>query len=59
MHGSIWRDVETMPPKIEILRRLIIEIEPRAEWRTIRGNVLDEAVLNALLKCDLVLGCTA
>ncbi|MGH8094611.1 MAG: HesA/MoeB/ThiF family protein [Chthoniobacterales bacterium] len=58
MHGSNWRDVESTPPKVEILRRLILDIEPRAEVETIRDNVLDEMVLDALLKCDLVLGCT-
>jgi ThiF family len=58
MHGSTWRDLKTKPPKIEILRRLILEINPKAEVKIIRGNVLDENVLDELLKCDLVLGCT-
>jgi hypothetical protein len=58
MHGSGWRDLESKPPKVEILRRLILEIEPEAEVMTIRRNVLDDGVLDELLKCDLVLGCT-
>jgi ThiF family len=58
MHGSGWRDLETKPLKIEILRRLILDIEPTAEVSMIRGNVLDEAVLDEILRCDLVLGCT-
>ncbi len=58
MHGSRWDDIESKPPKIEILRRLILEIEPDAEVTVIRGNILDEAVLDELLRCDLVLGCT-
>jgi molybdopterin/thiamine biosynthesis adenylyltransferase len=58
MHGSNWRDLETKPLKIEILRRLILDIEPKAEITIIRGNVLDEAVLDEILRCDLVLGCT-
>ena len=58
MHGSTWRDLETKPLKIEILRRLILDIEPTAEVVTIRGNVLDDAVLDEILRCDLVLGCT-
>ncbi|MGD0650802.1 MAG: ThiF family adenylyltransferase [Verrucomicrobiia bacterium] len=58
MHGSTWRDLDTKPLKVEILRRLILDIEPSAEVTTIRGNVLDEAVLDELLRCDLVLGCT-
>jgi ThiF family len=58
MHGSTWRDLKTKPPKVEILRRLVLEINPKAEVKIIRGNVLDENVLDELLKCDLVLGCT-
>ncbi len=58
MHGSTWRDLETKPLKVEILRRLILDIEPTAEVVTIRGNVLDGVVLDELLRCDLVLGCT-
>jgi molybdopterin/thiamine biosynthesis adenylyltransferase len=58
MHGSNWRDLKTKPLKIAILRRLILDIEPTAEVTIIRGNVLDEAVLDEILRCDLVLGCT-
>ena len=58
MHGSTWRDVKTKPPKVEILQRLILEINPEAEIKTIQGNVLDENVLDRLLLCDLVLCCT-
>jgi molybdopterin/thiamine biosynthesis adenylyltransferase len=58
MHVSTWRDLESQPLKIEILRRLILDVEPRAKVTTIRGNVLDSAVLDKLLRCDLVLGCT-
>jgi hypothetical protein len=58
MHGSTWRDLKTKPPKVEIMRRLILEINPKAEVKIIRGNALDENVLDELLKCDLVLGCT-
>lgn len=58
MHGSNWRDLDAKPLKIEILRRLILEIEPTAEVVTLCGNVLDDAVLDEILRCDLVLGCT-
>lgn len=58
MHGSSWRDLEIIPLKVEILRRLILDIEPTAEVTIIRGNVLDETVLDEILRCDLVLGCT-
>lgn len=58
MHGSTWNDLKTQPPKVGILRRLILEINPKAEVTIIRGNVLDANVLDQLLLCDLVLGCT-
>ncbi len=58
LHGSSWGDIDTKPLKIEILRRLILDIEPEAEVITICGNVLDEVVLDQILRCDLVLGCT-
>ena len=58
MHGSTWGDLKTKPPKVEILRRLILKINPKAEVTIIRGNVLDENVLDQLLLCNLVLGCT-
>lgn len=58
MHGSTWDDLKTNPPKVEILRRLILQINPKAEVTIIRGNVLDENVLDQLLLCVLVLGCT-
>jgi hypothetical protein len=58
MHGSSWRDLETKPLKVEILRRLILDIEPAADVTMIRGNVLDDIVLDELLRCDVVLGCT-
>lgn len=58
MHVSTWRDLEAQPLKIEILRRLILDVEPSAQVTIIRGNVLDSAVLDELLRCDLVLGCT-
>jgi hypothetical protein len=58
MHGSTWHDLDAKPLKVEILRRLILDIEPTAEVITICGNILDETVLDELLRCDLVLGCT-
>lgn len=58
MHGSTWGDLDARLLKVEILRRLILGIEPSAEVVTIRGNVLDDAVLDEVLQCDLALGCT-
>jgi hypothetical protein len=58
MHGSIWSDVRSKLPKIEIVSRLIRDIEPNAQITAVSTNVLDDSALDALLKCDLVLGCT-
>jgi molybdopterin/thiamine biosynthesis adenylyltransferase len=58
MHGSTWRDLKTKPLKVEILRRLILDIEPAAQVTMVRGNILDDLVLDELLRCDLLLGCT-
>lgn len=58
MHGSTWRDLKAKPLKVEILRRLILDIEPAAEVTMIQGNLLDDATLDEILQCDLALGCT-
>lgn len=59
VHGSRFDDFRLVEPptKVECLARLIKEINPDAEVICIRGNVLDDAVLDALLQCDLLLGC--
>ncbi len=59
MHGSRFADALMHSPasKVAILARLIHEINPHANVTAIRGNVLDEIVSDALLDCDLVLGC--
>jgi hypothetical protein len=59
VHGSRFADaILTEPPtKVESLARLIKEINPHAEITCIQGNVLDDLVLDALLECDLLLGC--
>ena len=60
MHGSRFEDALQKAPatKVELLGRLIREINPRARLTCIQGNILDEVVLDALLECDLLLGCT-
>lgn len=60
MHGSTFADTQAKPPphKTEIAIRLIHAINPQARVTVIKGNLLDEAVLDALLRCDLVLGCS-
>lgn len=59
VHGSRFADffLPESPTKVESLARLIKEINPHAEVICIRGNVLDDEVLDALLECDLLLGC--
>lgn len=59
VHGSRFDDfrIQEPPTKVESLARLIKEINPDAEVICIRGNVLDDAVLDELLQCDLLLGC--
>jgi len=44
--------------KVEIVQRLLKEIDPRVEVKTIAGNVLDDEVLDELLLCDVVIGAT-
>jgi proteasome lid subunit RPN8/RPN11 len=58
-HGSRFVDaLQSVPPtKVEILARLIREINPHAEITCLQGNILDELVLDALLECDLLVGC--
>ena len=60
VHGSTRADLAaTDPPfKVEVMSRMIREINPRACVEAIVGNVLDEEVLDALLRADLILNCT-
>jgi len=60
MHGSRFADAQKRSPltKVEIIARHIWEINPYAEVTCLQGNVLDEVVLDALLECDLLMGCT-
>jgi hypothetical protein len=46
------------PYKVELVRRLIESINPDAHVSTIAGNILHDNVLDELLTCDVVLGCT-
>lgn len=60
MHGSRFADAQARSPltKVEIAARHIREINPNAEMTCLQGNILDEMVLDALLECDLLMGCT-
>lgn len=60
IHGSTRKDVEApVPPyKVELMWRLIRDINPTAEVTALVGNILDDEVWGELLSCDIVLGCT-
>jgi hypothetical protein len=60
LHGSEWRHAEMAEPlyKVELLADLIRSINPSARVTKLVGNALDGDVLDELLRCDLVLGCS-
>jgi hypothetical protein len=60
LHGSIREDLkgEALPFKVEIMRRLVSSINPSARLTALAGNILQEDVLDWLLLCDLILGCS-
>jgi hypothetical protein len=60
MHGSQWDhiDRDPAPYKVEIVADLIKSINPNANITTLAGNILHENVIDELLRCDLLLGCT-
>lgn len=49
---------EAMPFKAELMKRMILEINPTAEVSAFVGNALHDNVLDELLRCDVILGCT-
>jgi tRNA A37 threonylcarbamoyladenosine dehydratase len=59
-YGSRLEDVraKTPPYKVEVMARMIREINPDARIIAIVGNVLDEIVQDELLRCDFALVCT-
>jgi len=46
------------PPKVALATRLVREISPATKVTAFVGDLLDEVVLDELLRCDLILGCT-
>jgi hypothetical protein len=60
MHGSRFDhiDREPSPYKVEIVADLIKSINPNANITALAGNILHENVIDELLRCDLLLGCT-
>jgi hypothetical protein len=59
MHGTELRDVQRdqAPFKVDLMSRLVRSINPSAQVRALVGNLLQENVLDELLRCDVVLGC--
>ncbi|MEC5125981.1 ThiF family adenylyltransferase [Verrucomicrobiales bacterium BCK34] len=60
VHGSMLVDIELDPPpyKVQLMARMIREINPDAEISLIAGNSLDDLAMSELLRCDLIVGCT-
>ncbi|MCB1064456.1 MAG: ThiF family adenylyltransferase [Verrucomicrobiae bacterium] len=60
VHGSRLPDFGTEPPpfKVQLMARMIREVNPEAEISLVAGNSLDELAMSELLRCDLVVGCT-
>lgn len=60
LHGAYFEDFarEPFPYKVEIQGRHIHAINPNAKVTALVGNLLHENVLDELLRCDAILGCT-
>jgi hypothetical protein len=60
LHCSTFADLSRghAPFKTDLLRNLIQGINPAAKVTTLVGNVLENRVLDEILRTDLVLGCT-
>ena len=60
IHGSRFAHTQRnlLPYKVELMAEMIWEINPAARITVFVGNILDDEVLNELLRCDLLLGCT-
>jgi len=58
-HASRAGDlVEPSQPKVELLKRLIHEINPETAVTTVMADVLDDRAVDQLVRCDLIMGCT-
>jgi ThiF family len=57
-HASTWHDLNREEAKVALVRRMILSINPSACVTALQGSVLEERILDELLRCDLVLGCT-
>lgn len=59
-HASRHADlsVHPAPTKVALASRLVREISPATKVSGFVGDILDEVVLDELVRCDLILGCT-
>ena len=59
-HASRHADLsaDPAPTKVALAARLVREISPATKVTGFIGDLLDERVLDELLRCDLILGCT-
>lgn len=59
VHGSTWSDAQAEPPshKVKLMQDLIRSINPAARITALVGNVLQDNVVDELLRCDVVIGC--
>ena len=55
-----YSDLESdiRPYKVALARRMIREIDRTIEVRSFAGDLLDEIVLDELVRCDVILGCS-
>lgn len=60
VHGSRLSDfdAEPVPYKVQLMAKMIREVNPDAEISLIAGNSLDDLSISELLRCDLVISCT-
>jgi hypothetical protein len=59
MHGTSWQHTTQEPAyKVELMKQMIESINPKAKVTAFVGNILHENVVDELLKCDVLLGCT-
>lgn len=59
-HASRHADLSAnpVPAKVALAARLVREISPATKVTGFIGDLLDEVVLDELVRCDLILGCT-
>jgi hypothetical protein len=61
LHGSVHADAanpKALPYKVDILRRMLTEINPAVRITSFVGNILHANVLDDLLRCDVLIGST-